>query len=478
MPEVLAIDTPTLGDRSYLVHDGASAIVIDPQRDTDRITALAERAKVRITHVAETHIHNDYLSGGLALSRAAGAAYLVNGADPVRFERDPVGDGDVIDIGPALRLRVMATPGHTFTHLSYVLEDEGQATGVFTGGSLLYGSTGRPDLLGPAHTGRLARAQHASARRLAAALPDSARVFPTHGFGSFCSATQTQATSSTIGQEKMANSVLIHGEDAYVKALLAGLDAYPAYYAHMGPANLAGPAAPDLALPRQAEPGELRRRIEAGEWVVDLRDRTAFAGDFVPGTFSFPLNGSFASYLGWALPWGTPVTLVGKAPDQVAQAQRELARIGIDRPAAMSTGTPEQWSGGLPLATLRLATFGDLAAAGDPRVVLDVRRDLEWADGHVAGAVHLPFTELPRRTAEVPEGEVWVYCQTGYRAVVAASILAAAGRRVVSIDDEFDHAADARLTTRPASQPKQAPRRATATHPRPLHRRSNGYGVA
>src|SRR5512146_2603977 len=133
MAEVLPIETPTLGDRSYLVHDGEAAAVIDPQRDTDRITALAGRNGVRITHVAETHIHNDYVSGGLALSRATGAAYLVNGADPVRFDRQPVGDGDVIQVGAAIRLRVMATPGHTFSHLSYALEAAGEVAGVFTG---------------------------------------------------------------------------------------------------------------------------------------------------------------------------------------------------------------------------------------------------------------------------------------------------------------------------------------------------------
>jgi len=165
MAEILAIETPALGDRSYLAHDGQTAVVIDPQRDYDRVLALAERAGVRITHVAETHIHNDYVTGGLALSREAGAAYLVNAADPVRFGREPVTDGDAIDIGPATCLRVLATPGHTFTHLSHVLEADGEVAGVFTGGSLLFGSAGRPDLLGPASTPALARAQHSSARR-------------------------------------------------------------------------------------------------------------------------------------------------------------------------------------------------------------------------------------------------------------------------------------------------------------------------
>ncbi len=456
MAEVLPIETPTLGDRSYLAHDGEVAVVIDPQRDTDRITALAGRNGVRVTHVAETHIHNDYVSGGLALSRATGAAYLVNGADPVRFDRQPVSDGDVIEVSPAIRLRVVATPGHTFSHLSYVLEAAGEVAGVFTGGSLLFGSTGRPDLLGPENTGRLARAQHASARRLAGDLPDSAPIFPTHGFGSFCAATQAQAAASTIGREKRVNLALTLGEQAYVEALLAGLDAYPAYYAHMGPANLAGPGPADLSPPERADPAQIRRRISGGEWVVDIRDRVAFAAGFVPGTFCFPLDGSFASYLGWILPWDTPLTLLGETPQQVAQAQRELARIGIDRPAA-AAGRPEQWSGGQPLATLRLAKFGDLAAADQENtVVVDVRRALEWADGHVAGAVHIPFNELPRRGGEIPPGEVWIYCRTGYRSTVAASILAAAGRQVISIDDEFEHAEGAGLTlTRNDGQSKE-----------------------
>jgi hydroxyacylglutathione hydrolase len=451
MVEVLLIETPSLGDRSYLVHDGNAAVVIDPQRDIDRIVTMAKRERVRITHVAETHIHNDYVSGGLALSRAVGAAYLVNAADPVSFRREPVSDKDAVDVAPGFRLRALATPGHTFSHLSYVVEADGKVAGVFTGGSLLYGSTGRPDLLGPAHTGALARAQYASAHRLASELPESAEIFPTHGFGSFCAATQAQAASSTIGREKRLNPALTLSERAYVTGLLAGLDAYPTYYAHMGPANLSGPGGPDLSPPRPAGPAEIRRRIESGEWVVDLRNRVAFSAGFVPGSFSFPLDGSLASYLGWVLPWDTPVTLLGETPGHVAQAQRELVRIGIDRPAAAATGKPEDWAGGGPLASLRRATFGELADAigtasdtGHP-VVLDVRRQLEWDDGHVANAVHIPFSDLPGRSGEIPEGDVWVYCHSGYRAMIAASLLAARGRQVVSIDDGFANAEGAGL---------------------------------
>jgi hydroxyacylglutathione hydrolase len=441
--EVIPVDTPALGDRSYLAHDGSVALVVDPQRDIDRVLALAAARGVRITHVFETHLHNDYVTGGLALARLTGAAYHVNAADPVAFDRVAVRDGDVIEVSPVMSIRVLATPGHTFTHLSYVLRAAGHVHAVFSGGSLLYGSTGRPDLLGKAHAEELARAQYGSARRLAAELPSDADVYPTHGFGSFCSATQSEGTSSTIGTECLVNPVLALDEDSYVAQTLAGLDAYPAYYAHMGPANAAGPEGPDLSPPRRADAAELHRRIEAGEWVVDLRARRAFAAGHLAGTLSFDLDGGFATYLGWLIPWDTPLTLLGQTREQVAEAQRELVRIGIDRPQAAAAGGPAAWAPGQPLRSYPVADFAALAAVRHhrPVTILDVRRDSEWEQSHIDGAAHIPLHSLPDRIGELPGGELWVHCQAGYRASVAASFLDAADRTVVAIDDDYDRAA-------------------------------------
>lgn len=449
MIEILQVDTPSLGDRSYLATDGTVALVVDPQRDIDRVLALAGERGVRITHVLETHLHNDYLTGGLALARETGATYYVSGADQVAFDRVPVSDGDVLEIMPSAQVHVLATPGHTFTHLAYVLAGvSGDPVAVFTGGSLLFGATGRTDLLGMAHAADLARAQHASAARLAALLPDEVAVLPTHGFGSFCTATPAASVnSSTIGEEKARNPALTLSADRYVADLLAGLDAYPAYYARMGPGNAAGPAAPDLSLPDQAGPAELRGRLAAGEWLVDLRSRRVFAAGHLAGSLGFELGDTLAPQLGWLLPAGTPVTLLGETAGQVAEAQRELARIGIDRPAAIAIGQPEDWAAGQPLASFPVADFAALAAArrDRPLTVLDVRRDLEWADGHVEGAVHIPLHELRGRLGEVPGGELWVHCAGGYRAAVAASLLQAAHREVTAIDDEFASAAQAGL---------------------------------
>jgi glyoxylase-like metal-dependent hydrolase (beta-lactamase superfamily II)/rhodanese-related sulfurtransferase len=445
---ILTIETPTLGDRSYLVHDGEVAFVVDPQRDIDRVLGLLAEHGVRLTHVFETHIHNDYLTGGLALAGETGAAYLVNAADEVSYERTPISDGDVVRVGERMEVTALATPGHTFTHLSYALADTAadRTVGVFSGGSLLYGATGRPDLLGPEHTDALARHQHASAHRLAELLPDEAAVLPTHGFGSFCSASQSDSTESTIGQERSSNPVLTQDEETWVTQMLAGLDDWPAYYVHMAPGNAAGPSAADLSTPHRAEAAELRRRIEAGEWVVDLRNRTAFAAGHAPGTFNVGLDGEFATYVGWLIPWGTPLTILGETAEQVATAQRELSRIGIDRPAAHATGDPRQWTTG-DLGSFPVATFPDLAQVRHhrPVTVLDVRRRDERRASHVAGSVHVPIHELPRRLDEVPEGEVWVHCAAGYRASIAASILAAHGRHVVAVDDEFAKAGPAGL---------------------------------
>ncbi len=443
MTTVIPIDTPGLGDRTYLAHDGRVALVVDPQRDFDRVLAAADEAGVRITHVFETHIHNDYVTGGLALAQAVGASYHVNADDPVAFERTPVRDGDVVAVGDTMRVRVVHTPGHTHTHLSFALEADGEPIAVFTGGSLLFGSTGRPDLLGPDHTDTLVRAQWHSAHRLADELPDATAVYPTHGFGSFCSATQSEATASTIGQEKVSNPALTQDEAAYVEELLAGLDDFPAYYAQMGPANSAGPGAPDLTTPELADPAELRRRIDAGEWVVDLRTRSAFAAGHVDGTVNFGTDGQFITYLGWVLPYDATITLLGETPEQVADAQRDMVRIGMD-PAAMATGKPEEWADGAPLTSFPVADFNALAAElrenpdAPDRVVLDVRRGSEFDAGHIDGAVNVPIHTVLAHLESIPHKKLWVHCAGGYRASVVASILAARGHDVVAVDDSFD----------------------------------------
>ncbi|KOX49091.1 beta-lactamase [Streptomyces sp. NRRL F-7442] len=443
------METEGLGNRSYLAGGPRSAVVVDPPRDIDRVIAAAARRGVRITAVAETHVHNDYVTGGLELARLTGARYLVPAGAEVAYARVAVADGDAEPVDEGLELRAVATPGHTPHHTSYVLQEAGRAVAAFTGGSLLIGTVGRPDLVEPRLTEELARAQHASAHRLADELEDGVSVLPTHGFGSFCSSTASGGEHSTIGAEKAANPALVQDVETFVRELLAGLDDVPAYYAHMAPVNTGGPAPLDLTEPRRADAEEIARRLAAGEWVVDLRSRVAFAAGHVAGSVNFEVDGQLATYLAWMIPWGRPVTLLAHSADDLARAQRELARVGIDRPAAAAVGSPADWvaDGDRP-ASFRRATFAELAAArrdGADVVVLDVRRDTERAHGWIGGSAHVPVHELHRRLDEVPPGTVWVHCAGGMRAAVAASVLDAAGREVVAVDDAFATAAEAGL---------------------------------
>ncbi|MER5304078.1 MBL fold metallo-hydrolase [Streptomyces lasiicapitis] len=446
------LEFPVLGNHSYLASGPRTAVAVDPPRDIDQVVAAAARRGVRIAYVAETHIHNDYVSGGLELARLTGARYLVPAGAAVSFPRTAVTDGDTVAVDEDLRLRALATPGHTPHHTAYVLEDGGRAAAAFTGGSLLIGAVGRPDLVEPRLTGELARAQHASAHRLADALDDAVRLLPTHGFGSFCASGQAGGEETTVGAERVGNAALTKDVDAFVAELLAGLDDVPAYYTHMGPANAAGPAPVDLTPPEPADAGRIAARLAAGEWVVDLRHRVAFAAGHVPGTFNFEAEGKLATYLAWLLPWGKPVTLLAGTPAQLAGAQRELVRVGIDRPAAAASGDPHAWvRPGEALASCGCATFADLARARAERddvVVLDVRRDSERRNGYVADSAHIPVQDLRGRVGEVPDGEVWVHCASGTRASIGASLLDAAGRDVTVVDDHFDAAERAGLTVR------------------------------
>ena len=438
--EIVTIETPSLGDRSYLVHDGSAALVIDPQRDIDRVVTAAEEAGVQITHIAETHLHNDYVSGGLVLARRYSAEYLHAEAESVRFDHTPVADGDRFTVGE-LSVEVVHTPGHTPHHLSYVVRHGDDAPAAFTGGSLLLGSVGRTDLISPDATDELTRAQHRSARRLASELPDETRILPTHGFGSFCSSASSEGESDgSLKTEREVNVALtVDDEDEFVERLVTGLTAYPRYYAHMAPLNMAGANTVDLSPPAPVDPVELGRRIHRGEWVIDLRDRRAFAAEHLQGTIGVELGDPFATYLGWLLPWGMPITLLGDSAAQVAGAQRQLARIGIDRPAGAATGDgPGAWAPDVDRSAYPTTDFGSLE--DHEGTVLDVRRPDEREDGALDGSVHIPLDELLDRLDDLPDDTLLVHCASGFRASIAASLLDRAGRDVVLVDDSFENA--------------------------------------
>ena len=437
---VINLDTPTLGDRSYIAHDGKSALVVDPQRDIDRVITILEREGLTLDTVVETHMHNDYISGGLVLAREFGARYITSAEDPVAFERTAAKDLEEFQVG-SFGIKALKTPGHTFTHLSYILTDgSGKAKGIFTGGSMLHGSTGRPDLLGPENAPILAGHQFDTAHRIVSMLEDPVSIHPTHGFGSFCAATSTCGDSSTIADEKRTNPALLMERDRFISETLAGLDAFPAYYKHMGPANHAGPGAIDLSELKRLSTDEIVAALAKGSYLVDLRHRDKWSTEHLRGTLNFGLDGSFATYFGWIFPYEREVILLSDKKEDIATAQRELVRIGIDRPAGAFVGEAKEFGS---TSSIERVSFNDVPAAlkDDGVVVLDVRRKGERHASHIAGTMHIPLHQLTERVTELPkEKKIWVHCAGAYRAAAAAGILERAGLTPVLINESYDKA--------------------------------------
>ena len=443
--QVRTLQVPELGNQTHLVHDGRRALVVDPPRDVSAIEAAAEEAGVEIAAVADTHIHNDYVSGALGLARRHGADYLLAADEAVDFERVGVRDGDVLHAG-RLEISVLATPGHTRHHQAFLVHDpaEPDAPGaLFSGGSLLHGTVGRTDLVDVRLSRDLARAQWSSARVLGALDPRT-RLLPTHGSGSLCSGgvAAEPGTGGTVGAEVGANPALTLDVEPFVERLLAGFGPVPAYYDHMAPLNRAGVG---RALPRSGRPvtrDDVTDAILAGHWVVDLRTRAAFATGHVPGSVNVEYSTQFATYVGWLVPWGDDLVLLHDSPADVGSALHDLAAIGID-----GAGTHHVNHSRPLTASYRRADWAEFRADAGPRVVVDVRERDEYDDGHLPGALHLAVHEVDTGLHLLPPGELWVHCRSGYRAGIAASLLHRAGRSVVHVDDAWERVAELAIPT-------------------------------
>jgi glyoxylase-like metal-dependent hydrolase (beta-lactamase superfamily II)/rhodanese-related sulfurtransferase len=428
------IVTPGLGDNSYLLTSGDEAAVVDPQRDIGRFLEASEARGARISAVVETHVHNDYVSGALELRAATGARIWGPSEAGYAFGFEPVSEGTEIHLGDGA-LVARPTPGHTPEHTSYLLlEADREPVAIFSGGSLIVGSAGRTDLLGDDRADELTRLQFRTMRGFAS-LPDRVLLLPTHGAGSFCaSAPPGDERTSTIGRERAQNPALADvDEETFVRRQLAGLQAFPSYYAQMAPINRSGPPVlGEVPVPGPISPDEAAAALANGARIVDTRDGGAFASEHVPGSLNVPLEPSFAAYVGWLLPFATPIVLVVTDRNALVEAATQLCRIGWDDAIGYLDGGVAAWRSSEREVTsyevLEVDRLVDELRADRTGAVLDVRQRTEWDAGHLPGSRHVFVGELPGRLVEFgPDAVTTVVCASGYRASMAASLLAGVG---------------------------------------------------
>jgi hydroxyacylglutathione hydrolase len=438
---ILQINTPGLGDSSYVIHSAGEIAIIDPQRDLDRFREVVKAQRGRPVAVLETHLHNDYVSGGPALAAECGAEYVVAGAADYALPHRAVQEGDEVRVG-AIRLRPLFTPGHTPHHLSYQLVEESQVVAVFTGGSVLVGACGRTDLIAPDRTQELTRQQYRSVQRIGD-LPDPTALAPTHGGGSFCAASAgSHERWTTVGRERTRNpGFLAPNEDSFVQQQLSGLGAYPDYYRHMAALNRTGQTGWEpTPLPR-CSPEQFEQLQAGGAVVVDARPRRAFAAAHTPGAVNVELDHSFAIYLGWLFPLGTRFALVPARNQDAEEAARQSARIGLGAIEGVLEGGIDAWQRtGRPTRSYGVTDVAGLrhALADASARALDVRQDQEWREGHVPGALHVHVPDVRSKLGALPrEQRLYPYCASGHRAAIAASLLDAADVPVELVDGGF-----------------------------------------
>lgn len=438
-----------LGNSAYLVgsHETKVAVLIDPLRDVDRYLSAAERLGVKITHVLETHLHADFISGAREIAARGGVLVGASAEAGLAFEHRSLAEGDRLVVGE-LTLGVLATPGHTPEHISFTLtggDDRGgerKPPALFSGGALIVGGAARTDLIHHDFTQPLARRLYHTIHRKLLALPDEVAVYPTHGAGSFCAAPAVPDRTTTIGRERAWNPLAqAQTEDEFVALALRGLPSYPHYFKEMRAINQRGPKVlGGLPILTPQPPAAVQVWMARGGAVVDVRPAPAFAEGYIPGAYGIALDAPLITWAGWLIPFGTPLVLVTEGAADREEAIRQLIRIGYDDLRGYLEGGVAAWqAASLRMARVRKITVAELRerlGSRDAPVVLDVRQDAEYAAGHIPGAMHvengrLPFDHLPL-PADRP---IAVHCQHRNRSTAGLSVLARRGFRDLMLVD-------------------------------------------
>jgi hydroxyacylglutathione hydrolase len=437
-----------LAHASYLIGSDGIAAVIDPQRDVEIYLETAQRHNLQIAHVIETHLHADFVSGHVELAARSRATIYLGEGSGARFAHRAVRDGDEIRVGHCA-LRFLRTPGHTIESVCVLvtdLERGAEPYAVFTGDTLFIGDVGRPDLDETHTPAQLAGLLYDSIHSKLLTLPDSVLVYPAHGAGSMCGRSISPERSSTIGRERQWNYALRPmTREQFVGLVTEGLPERPEYFHRDAKINREGaPTLAELPALEPQAPQEVERLKERGVFVLDTRPANAFCSGHIPGSINIALGGQFASWAGTVLGLDCDIILVAEDLKSAGEARYRLARVGIERVRGFVADGISGWvREGFPLQSVDQWTVEDLheeLSGGSPPRVLDVRREPEWRDGHIPGALHRPLSKLSTdlRTLD-PQARTAVHCKSGYRSAIACSLLkASAFRNVVNVLGGYD----------------------------------------
>lgn len=424
-----AIPNEPSGCIAYLIaceEEGVAALVDAGRSDVDGYVELARARGLALTHVIDTHIHADHVSGNRELAGRTGAALCLHEAADVRFPHTGLQDGQRLRLG-TVEIRVLHTPGHTPESMCLLVTDTARGPEpwfALTGDTLFVGDVGRPDFGGEAAAAELYRSLFERLLRL----DDAVEVYPAHGAGSTCGRTMSAKLGSTIGFERRFNVALRHREpEAFVRALMQGLPPRPANMDQVIARNK-GVVMLKRSTPERLQPGDLRARLDAGAVLVDIRDPRTFGAGHVAGSLNVWIDSpQFADRVGWFVPPDRPLLLLGETEADVGRALSALTRIGLDDVAGYLIGTPAVRASGLPVAELPNITAPDLhrrLAAERDLVVLDVREPFEWEEEHVPGALHIPMRQVVGRAAELPRDRpIALICRGGPRSSTVGSLL-------------------------------------------------------
>ena len=431
MIEIVAFVDEGLGHSSYLVDLGdGRALIVDPPRLPEGQLTEARSRDLEIAFTADTHSHADYVSGSPELA-ARGATFLASKDANLEVPHRAIAPGDEIHLRDHLVLRAIATPGHTPDHLAYLLSEHGHPSALFSGGSLMVGTVGRTDLLGPAPRDGLTRRLFRALRDEILPLPDDLAVYPTHGAGSFCSAPGSDDRTTTIGRERATNPLLAApDEDAFVEQVTAGFGSFPTYYSRLPEVNRLGPrlyqSSPALD---RISMTDLHALVGAGAALIDVRPIEDFAVGHLPGALSIELRPAFASWLGWLVEPDRPLVFVLAADQDRSELVRQCLNIGYEQLAGeLDGGMSASRTAGISEGHIELANPSAIAST-----VLDVRQHNEYVTGHLPGSINVELGRVLGAVDDIPSGPVTVMCGHGERAMTAASILTAHGHADVSV---------------------------------------------